>query len=60
MGRFMQMVSHNLSDSLFGIWLIGMGIVFWVQPGSEGIRAFLNVVLGVILAAAGVCSLFGR
>ena len=60
MGRFMQLLSHNLSDGLFGIWLIGMGIVYWVNPGSPGILTFLNVVLGVVLAAAGVCSLFGR
>ena len=37
MGRFMQLLSHNLSDGLFGIWLIGMGIVYWVNPGSPGI-----------------------
>jgi hypothetical protein len=60
MGRFMQALSHNLSDGLFGIWLIGMGALHGIQPGSPGILTVSNIILGVVLIGAGICSLLGR
>jgi sulfite exporter TauE/SafE len=57
---FVSLIRRNLGRGLLGIWLVGMGIIFWVNPADAGVRNFLNIVMGVILIAAGVCTLLNR
>lgn len=59
MNKLLLMVPPNLSRILFGIWLIGMALSdpqSWVRINFSG----LNVILGLILVAAGIFTLLKR
>lgn len=52
----MAKIPANMGRLLFGVWVIGMGAVPLMRMESYGTA----VLLGIILVAAGVCTLLGR
>jgi hypothetical protein len=47
---------RNLGKLIFGVWLIAMALVEKFNFGSPG----MSVFLGVVILAAGVCTLLGK
>jgi hypothetical protein len=60
MNKLLLYVPANLSRLLFGLWLVGMGVMDYIRPGSPSLQTLMGIVLGVILVGAGVCTLIGR
>ena len=59
MANLKYYVTSNFGDVLFGFWLIGMGLLHYLQPTGGAVYA-VNVIMGVLLIGAGVCTLLGR
>jgi hypothetical protein len=59
MAKWYSRLPASLGSVLLGVWLIGMAL-----PGSpvHGMVEFAGYtkILGIVLAAAGVCTLLGR
>jgi len=59
MNKYLLMLPRNLGNICFGSWLIGMGLIHYLQPTGGAVYA-INVVMGILLVLTGVCSLIGR
>lgn len=56
MGNPLARLPRDLGKLLFGVWLLLMGLIPYLRMESSG----MNVLMGVVLIASGVCFLIGR